>query len=205
MYYRAEPVGSTATILLKMYKEKGVAVPPHIAGLMLSAIISDTLLLKSPTCTPEDAAAAHELASVAGVELQTYGLEMLRAGATLGEMSIAQLVSTDCKEFSMSGAKVEIAQVNAIDFDEVFSRQAELESALQDIISSKRLDLFLFVVNRHPPQRFDRRGTRSTSLSCRIGVRSHPRRQPRTPEGSRLAQAADRPGADRHLQQGLNS
>lgn len=146
LYYRAEPVGSTATILLKMYKEKGVAVRPQIAGLMLSAIISDTLLLKSPTCTPEDAAAAHELAFVAGVELQAYGLEMLRAGARLGDMSIAQLVSTDSKEFSLGGAKVEIAQVNAVDVDQVLSRQAELETALQEIVSAKRLDLFVFVV-----------------------------------------------------------
>jgi manganese-dependent inorganic pyrophosphatase len=129
-----------------MYKEKGVAIRPQIAGLMLSAIISDTLLLKSPTCTPEDAAAAHELASVAGVELQAYGLEMLRAGASLGDRSIAQLISMDSKEFSMSGARVEIAQVNAVDVDEVLSRQAELETALQDIIAAKHLDLFLFVV-----------------------------------------------------------
>ena len=83
---------------------------------------------------------------IAGVDLQAYGLEMLRAGASLGDMSITQLVSTDSKEFSMSGAKVEIAQVNAVDVDEVLSRQAELETALQDIISAKRLDLFVFVV-----------------------------------------------------------
>ena len=146
LYYRAEPVGSTATILLKMYKEKGVAVSSKIAGLMLSAIISDTLLLKSPTCTTEDTAAAHELASLAGVDLHAYGLEMLRAGASLADTSIAQLISTDSKEFSMSGAKVEIAQVNAVDVDEVWSRQAELETAMQDIISAKGLDLFLFVV-----------------------------------------------------------
>ena len=146
LYYRAEPVGSTATILLKMYKEKGVAVSSKIAGLMLSAIISDTLLLKSPTCTTEDTAAAHELASLAGVDLHAYGLEMLRAGASLADTSIAQLISTDSKEFSMSGAKVEIAQVIAVDVDEVWSRQAELETAMQDIISAKGLDLFLFVV-----------------------------------------------------------
>ncbi len=146
LYYRAEPVGSTATILLKMYKEKGIAVSSRIAGLMLSAIISDTLLLKSPTCTTEDTAAAHELASVAGVDLHAYGIEMLRAGASLGDKSIAQLISMDSKEFSMSGAKVEIAQVNAVDVDEVLSRRAELEAALQDIITAKGLDLFLFVV-----------------------------------------------------------
>ena len=129
-----------------MYKEKGVAVSSPIAGLMLSAILSDTLLLRSPTCTPEDVTAAHELASLAGVDLTAYGLAMLRAGASLAGKSIAQLISMDAKEFSMGGTKVEIAQVNAVDVDEVLSRQGELESALQDAIAAKGLGLFLFVV-----------------------------------------------------------
>lgn len=146
LYYRAEPVGCTATIVFKMFKESGVAVSQQIGGLMLSAIISDTLLLKSPTCTPEDIAAAQELAVIAGVDLQTYGLELLKAGANLRARSIAQLVSTDSKEFSMGGAKVEIAQVTAIDVDDVLSRQDELEAALRDIVAAKGLDLFLFVV-----------------------------------------------------------
>lgn len=146
LYYRAEPLGCTSTIVLKMYKEKGVGISSPIAGLMLSAIISDTLLLKSPTCTAEDVSAAHELASIAGVDLNTYGLEMLRAGASLAGKSIAQLISMDSKEFSMGDAKVEIAQVNAIDVDEVLSRQPELETALQAVIAKKGLDLFLFVV-----------------------------------------------------------
>ncbi|HZG73618.1 MAG TPA: manganese-dependent inorganic pyrophosphatase, partial [Chondromyces sp.] len=83
LYYRAEPVGCTTTILNKIYKEKGIAVEKEIAGLMLSAIISDTLLLKSPTCTQEDVETANELAQIAGVELETYGLDMLKAGADL--------------------------------------------------------------------------------------------------------------------------
>src|SRR5699024_5665864 len=70
LYFRAEPVGCTATILNKMYHENKVEVPKKIAGLMLSAIISDSLLLKSPTCTQEDVDAAHELADIAGVELE---------------------------------------------------------------------------------------------------------------------------------------
>lgn len=146
LYYRAEPVGCTSTIVFKMFKESDVTVSPRIGGLMLSAIISDTLLLKSPTCTAEDIAAANELAVVAGVDLQTYGLELLKAGANLRERTIAQLVSTDSKEFSMGGAKVEIAQVTAIDVDDVLSRQDELEAALRDIVAAKGLDLFLFVV-----------------------------------------------------------
>ena len=85
LYYRAEPVGCTSTIVLKMFRESGVDVSPQIGGLMLSAIISDTLLLKSPTCTPEDSAAAYELAFIADVDLHTYGMELLKAGANLRE------------------------------------------------------------------------------------------------------------------------
>ncbi|OXM13448.1 manganese-dependent inorganic pyrophosphatase [Paenibacillus herberti] len=145
LYYRAEPVGCTATILLKLYKEHGVAVKKEIAGLMLSAIISDSLLFKSPTCTEQEVAAARELAQIAGVDAEFYGLNMLKAGADLSDKTIAQLVSLDSKEFSMGAAKVEIAQVNAVDLNDVFSREAEVEAALNDIIASKGLDLFVFV------------------------------------------------------------
>lgn len=146
LYYRAEPVGCTATILNKLYKENGVAISKPIAGLMLSAIISDSLLFKSPTCTEEDVAAARELAEIAGVNAESYGLEMLKAGADLSDKTISQLISLDSKEFTMGGSKVEIAQVNAVDTNDVLSRQAELEAALNEIIDKKGLDLFVFVV-----------------------------------------------------------
>ncbi|QAY65740.1 manganese-dependent inorganic pyrophosphatase [Paenibacillus protaetiae] len=146
LYYRAEPVGCTATILNKLYKENGVAISPEIAGLMLSAIISDSLLFKSPTCTEQDVAAARELAEIAGVNAESYGLEMLKAGADLSDKTISQLISLDSKEFQMGSAKVEIAQVNAVDVNDVLSRQSELEDALSAIVADKGLDLFLFVV-----------------------------------------------------------
>lgn len=146
LYYRAEPVGCTATILNKLYKENGKAIPKEIAGLMLSAIISDTLLFKSPTCTDQDVAAAKELAEIAGVDANVYGLDMLKAGADLSDKTIEQLISLDAKEFSMGQAKVEIAQVNAVDTAEVLVRQAELEAAINKVIAEKELDLFFFVV-----------------------------------------------------------
>jgi manganese-dependent inorganic pyrophosphatase len=146
LYYRAEPVGCTATILNKLYKENGVAIPKEIAGLMLSAIISDSLLFKSPTCTAEDVAAARELGEIAGMNVESYGLDMLKAGADLSDKTIAQLISLDAKEFQMGSYKVEIAQVNAVDTNDVLARQAELEAALSSIIEEKKLDLFLFVV-----------------------------------------------------------
>ncbi|UOE92598.1 manganese-dependent inorganic pyrophosphatase [Alkalihalobacillus sp. LMS39] len=146
LYYRAEPVGCTATILNKLYKEKGVKIQKEIAGLMLSAIISDSLLFKSPTCTDEDVAAAKELADIAGVDSQAYGLEMLKAGADLGDKTIAQLISLDAKEFQMGNSKVEIAQVNAVDTNDVLSKQAEIEETISKVVSEKNLDLFVFVV-----------------------------------------------------------
>lgn len=146
LYYRAEPVGCTATILNKLYKENGVSIDADIAGLMLSAIISDSLLFKSPTCTEQDVAAARELAAIAGVDAEVYGLNMLKAGADLSDKTVAQLISLDAKEFQMGSYKAEIAQVNAVDVNDVLSQQAEIETALGAIIAEKNLDLFLFVV-----------------------------------------------------------
>lgn len=146
LYYRCEPVGCTATILNKMYKENGKEISKNIAGLMLSAIISDSLLFKSPTCTDQDVAAARELAAIAGVDADTYGLEMLKAGADISDKTIAQLLTLDAKEFEMGSSKVEIAQVNAVDTAEVLARQEEIEAAISNIIEEKNLDLFLFVV-----------------------------------------------------------
>ncbi|MDQ6421240.1 manganese-dependent inorganic pyrophosphatase [Paenibacillus sp. LHD-117] len=146
LYFRAEPVGCTATILNKLYKENGVEIRKEIAGLMLSAIISDSLLFKSPTCTEQDVAATRELAAIAGVDADAYGLDMLKAGADLSDKTIEQLISIDAKEFSMGSYKVEIAQVNAVDTNDVLNRQAELEEALNGIIAAKGLDLFLLVV-----------------------------------------------------------
>src|SRR3954467_2721247 len=99
LYYRAEPVGCTATILNKLFKENGVEVPKNIAGLMLSALISDSLLFKSPTFTEEDRLAVEELTAIAGVDAEAYGLEMLKAGADLSGKTIADLILLDAKEF----------------------------------------------------------------------------------------------------------
>jgi manganese-dependent inorganic pyrophosphatase len=146
LYYRAEPVGCTATILNKMYKENGVSIPKEIAGLMLSAIISDSLLFKSPTCTEQDIAAARELAEIAGVDPEVYGLDMLKAGADLSDKTVAELISLDAKEFSMGNYKVEIAQVNAVDPNDVLIHKEEIEALISAVIAEKELDLFIFVV-----------------------------------------------------------
>lgn len=146
LYYRCEPVGCTATILKKMYKEHNLSIEKNIAGLMLSAIISDSLLFKSPTCTEEDVQAARELAEIAGVDAEKYGLDMLKAGADLSKKTVSELISLDAKEFEMGSAKVEVAQVNTVDTSDVLVRQAEIEAGLTKVIEEKDLDLFVFVI-----------------------------------------------------------
>ena len=146
LYYRAEPVGCTATILKKIYKENDVEIKKETAGLMLSAIISDSLLFKSPTCTEEDIAAAKELAEIAGVNIDEYGLAMLKAGADLSDKSPEQLISLDAKEFEMNGNKVEIAQVNTVDVNDVLVLQEQLEKAMDDTIKNKGLSLFALII-----------------------------------------------------------
>lgn len=146
LYYRAEPVGCTATILNKIFKENSIEIPANIAGLMVSAIVSDTLLLKSPTCTEQDVKAAKELAEIANVNLEEYGLAMLKAGADLSDKSLEDLLSLDAKEFDMNGKKVVIAQVNAVDVHDVLGRQHELTNLLNKEVAENGLDLFFFVV-----------------------------------------------------------
>ncbi len=146
LYYRAEPVGCTSTIVLKLYKEANVSVPKEIAGIMLSAIVSDTLLFKSPTCTPEDVAAAKELAEIAAVNVESYGLDMLKAGTNLSTKSVDTLLELDAKSFPMGDKKVRIAQVNTVDIAEVLERQAEFEQVMAAENGRNGYDLFLLVI-----------------------------------------------------------
>ncbi|EAC9068515.1 manganese-dependent inorganic pyrophosphatase [Listeria monocytogenes] len=145
LYYRAEPVGCTTTILLKMFRENEVEVSKTVAGLMLSAIISDTLLFQSPTCTEEDKVAAQKLAQITDVDIQSYGMEMLKAGADVSKKTVAELL-LDAKEFNMNDNKVEIAQINVVDVNDVLSRRAEVEALMTQNIVDKGLDLYLFVI-----------------------------------------------------------
>ena len=146
LYFRAEPVGCTATILNKLFKEHSVEIPANIAGLMLSAIVSDTLLFKSPTCTEQDVKAGNELAEIAGVDVAEYGLAMLKAGADLSDKSLEDLLSLDAKEFEFGNYKAVVAQVNAVDVEDVLGRQEELEALLNKNVADNGLDLFFFVV-----------------------------------------------------------
>ncbi|BEH91183.1 manganese-dependent inorganic pyrophosphatase [Turicibacter sp. 1E2] len=146
LFYRAEPVGCTGTILYKMYKENNVEIDAKMAGLMASAIISDSLLFKSPTCTPQDEKACRELAEIAGLEVETYGLEMLKAGTDLSDLTAGQLLGIDAKVFPMGASTVEIAQINVVSIEDMMTRKAELEAEMKSIIDEKGLNLFVAVI-----------------------------------------------------------
>ena len=144
IYYRAEPVGCTATVLYKMYKEHDVAISKEIATMMLSAIISDTLLFKSPTCTAEDKAAAEKLAKIAGVDCGIYGTDLLKAGTDLSEYTPEQIINIDSKLFEKDGKKFKIAQINTADLDSVFKDKVYFEAAINNEIKKDNLDLYMF-------------------------------------------------------------
>ena len=146
LYYRAEPLGCTATILKKIYEEQNVNIDKQMAGLMLSAIISDSLLFKSPTCTLQDKVAAEELAKIAEVDAEEYGLAMLKAGASTTDKTAETLISLDAKEFVLGADKLVVAQINTVDANEVADRKEELEAAINAELSSKGLAAYVFVI-----------------------------------------------------------
>lgn len=130
LYMRLEPVGSASSIVYRASKEAGLELPKEVAGLLLSGLISDTLLLKSPTTAASDPQVAKELAEIAGVSLEEYGLEMLKAGTNLASKSAEELIDIDAKTFELNGNKVRVAQVNTVDINEVLARQADIEAAM---------------------------------------------------------------------------
>jgi len=146
LYYRAEPLGCTATILYKMYKENDIEIDKTTAGLMLSAIVSDTLLFKSPTCTNEDVKAGDALAKIAGVDVNVYGLDMLKAGKDLSDLTEEELINLDAKEVSLGNLKSVIAQVNSVDIDKMLERKEKLEEEMKKVIEEKNLDIFILAI-----------------------------------------------------------
>ena len=146
LYARLEPVGCTATIILKLFKENNLVPSKETAGLMLSAIISDTLLFKSPTCTECDVKAGKELAEIAGVNTDEYGLEMLKAGTALGDKSEAELLNMDMKIFEIDGAKIGVAQVNTVNEAEVLERKEKLLAEIDNIIVKDGLKFFMLAI-----------------------------------------------------------
>ena len=146
LYYTARPYGCTSTILFEEFKVSGIEIEKTEAILMASAIISDTLLLKSPTTTDHDRKALEELGKIPGINVEEYGLEMLKAGTDLDDFSAEELINLDAKSLDKEGTKFVIAQVNTVSIEDVLKRQNELEEAINNAIAEKGLSLFVLAI-----------------------------------------------------------
>lgn len=143
---RFETVGCSSTIISKIYEEKGVEINKTMAGIMLSAILSDTLIFKSPTCTEEDIIQGKKLAELAGLDYQEYGMEMLIAGTALDDKSAEELYNMDMKPFEFGSEKATVAQVNTVSIPKVFERKAELEEVMTNLINKDGLSFAALMV-----------------------------------------------------------
>ena len=135
--FRNMPLGCTETILYLMYKESNIEISKNIAGLMMSGIISDTLLLTSPTTTETDKKALEELANIAGVKYEEYGMEMFKAGSSIEGMSISEVIHGDFKNFTIDNQKVGIGQVSTMSTEEIMSKKQEFIDTLNDIAKNE--------------------------------------------------------------------
>ncbi|EPT8104235.1 TPA: manganese-dependent inorganic pyrophosphatase [Streptococcus pyogenes] len=146
LYMRVEPVGSASSIVYRMFKENGIEVSKAIAGMLLSGLISDTLLLKSPTTHVSDHLVAEELAELAEVNLEDYGMALLKAGTNLASKSEVELIGIDAKTFELNGNAVRVAQVNTVDISEVLERQEAIEAAIKDAMAAEGYSDFVLMI-----------------------------------------------------------
>lgn len=133
LYVRMEPIGSTASILTKLYDDHDIEIPDSIAGLLLSGLLSDTVVLRSPTTTPTDEEIATRLADQLGVDVESYGKELLQQKSKIGEMSPREMVTGDFKEFDFSGTPVGIGQVETVEPDAVLQQRDAVLDAMQEV------------------------------------------------------------------------
>ncbi len=146
LFYMAEPVGCTETILYGMYKSNNIEIDKTIAGLMVSAIISDTLLFKSPTCTEKDIKTAKELAKIAEIDLETYGMEMLKAGTDLSDFTPEELINIDSKNIEQNGVSIQVAQINTASIEDVLKIGDKIEEAMTKFINDNKVHIFMLLI-----------------------------------------------------------
>ncbi len=145
--FHAEPAGSTSTIIARMYFEKGIEVPKNIAGILLGAIISDTVIFKSPITTQEDKDIAEKLKPIAGIDdLEKFGIDMFNAKSGWNAKTAEQIIKTDYKEYELSGKKIGIAQVETVDASELEPRKAEFLKVMEKIKEKSGLDTIMILL-----------------------------------------------------------
>jgi manganese-dependent inorganic pyrophosphatase len=146
VYFRNQPLGCTATILYNIFKENRVEIPRNIAGLLCAAILSDTLMFKSPTCTPIDTAAAEELAQTAQIEMIEFAKDMFRAGSNLANKREKEIFYQDFKQFKVGNLSLGVGQINSMDRRELDEIKKRMLVYMNKVNKEKKLDLVLFML-----------------------------------------------------------
>ena len=143
VYFRNQPVGCTATIVYEMYQENDVEVEPAVAGLLCSAILSDTLMFRSPTCTAKDKKAAEALAKIAGIDIQDHAEKMFRAGSSLADKTPEEIFYQDFKKFSGHGKTFGAGQISSMDRGELEQLRPQIAAYMESVVKKDEMLFFL--------------------------------------------------------------
>ena len=141
VYFRNQPLGCTSTIIYQMYGEQGVEIPKQIAGLLLSAIISDTLMFRSPTCTALDKSVAEALAQIAGIDIETHAKNMFHAGSDFKNKTTEEIFYQDFKIFHTEECDFGVAQVSAMSSEQLDKLGEQLHPFMTQVLGEKKLDM----------------------------------------------------------------
>ncbi|MCD8012933.1 MAG: putative manganese-dependent inorganic diphosphatase [Lachnospiraceae bacterium] len=146
VYFRNQPVGCTSTIIYSMFRERCIEIPKDIAGLMCSAIISDTLIFRSPTCTPMDVEAAQALAAIAGIECEPFAKKMFAAGSDLSTKTPEEICYQDFKKFEFGDMNVGVGQITSMSAEELADIKTRITPFVENLVTSKELDMVCFML-----------------------------------------------------------
>lgn len=146
VFFRNQPLGCTATIMYQMYQERNTEIPKKIAGLLCAAIISDTLMFRSPTCTAVDRAAAEALAEIAGIEIEELAIDMFSAGSNLGSRTAKEIFYQDFKRFSVNGVEFAVGQINSMNAIELGEIREKLLPYLEVAYKEIGLNMIFFML-----------------------------------------------------------
>lgn len=170
IYFRNQPLGCTATIITLMYREHNLTPDPTIAGLLCSAILSDTLMFRSPTCTPVDESIARDLAAIAGIKIEEHAMAMFNAGSKLGKKTPDEILHIDCKRFKAEGVTLSVSQVTSVSPRELERVRDKMIPYMESILPSSGADMIFMmltnIIDRSTELLFVGQGARSVVLSA---------------------------------------
>lgn len=146
IYFRNEPVGSTSTIVANIFFENGIRPSRQAAGVLCAAIISDTLLFRSPTCTPIDKMIATRLSKIANIDLEKFAKEMFKASTSLSDRTVDQLLYQDFKVFNINGMKIGVAQVNTMDLESFDSKREDMIKLMESKVKEEGFNFIGFML-----------------------------------------------------------